>query len=417
VTADPTSPAPGGLAELFSPARRADPYPGYARLREAAAVWEAAPGFLVLSRHADCARVLRDSRFGHLEGEDAIAPRRRRVVLPGVASDEPVRSFLALNPPDHTRLRRLVSRSFTTSRVDELAPRIEAITRGLLSAVDTRRPFDAVGVLAAPLPVAVISELFGVPDQDRPRLVAWSHALARGLDPAFLVSEDERAAQLDARDEFGRYLSEQIDRRRREPGPDLVSDLVASRDRAESLTEPELIATCVLLLIAGHETTTSLIGNGLNALLANLDQFELLVAEPELVEVAVEELLRYDSPVQLTMRVALEDADAGGVPIAKGTFVLLLIGAANRDPLAYEDPDRLDILRKPTPHLAFGQGIHFCLGAPLARLEAQIALRALVQSFPGLHRADEPTWKENAVLRGVRRLEVDPGTTIAAVRS
>jgi cytochrome P450 len=410
VTAEPTGQELGGFAELFSPAWRPDPYPRYARLRETAPVWEAAPGFLVLSRHGDCARVLRDARFGHLEGEDAALRRRRRASFLREASEEdrePVRSFLMLNPPDHTRLRRLVSRAFTPRRVEELAPRIEAITHELLDAVAGRRSFDVVAALASPLPVAVISELFGVPDADRPCLVRWSHALARGIEPAFLVPEEERRTLAEARDEFAEYLIAEIRRRRRLPRGDLVSDLVAVHDRGESITEAEIVATCVLLLIAGHETTTSLIGNGLHALSRNPDQFDELACRPELAPSAVEELLRFDSPVQLTMRVALDDAEAGGVRTKKGTFVLLLIGAANRDPRVFEDPDRLDVHRSPSPHLAFGQGIHFCLGAPLARLEAQIALSAVVRTFGTLRLANAPTWKDNAVLRGVQRLEVE----------
>ena len=414
MTAEVSSPEVGGFADLFSPANRADPYPGYARMRETAPVWEVAPGFLVLTRHADCAKVLRDQRFGHLEGPDAEMQRRRgprRRLFADAPEDErePVRSFLMLNPPDHTRLRRLVSRSFTPRRVEDLAPRIETLTRDLVDEVADCRSFDAVAALASPLPVAVISELFGVPLEDRPRLVQWSHALARGIEPAFLLSDGERETLVAARNDFAAYLFDEIARRRRRPTGDLVSDLVAVHDSGESLTEAEIVATCILLLIAGHETTTSLIGNGLYALMRHPEQLEELAGHPELVPGAVEEVLRFDSPVQLTMRVALEDAEAGGVSTPKGTFVLSLIGAANRDPLAYEDPDRLDIRRPPTQHLAFGQGIHFCLGAPLARLEAQIALRALVRTFGTLRPAGDPTWKENAVLRGIQKLEVDVG--------
>lgn len=408
MTAAPTGPELGRFAELFSSSSRADPYSGYAQLRETTPVFEAAPGFLVLSRHGDCAKVLRDARFGHLEGTDL--PRRRRWNPDRGASErdrEQVRSFLMLNPPDHTRLRRLVSRSFTPRRVEELAPRIEALTDELLEAVAGRRSFDAVAAFASPLPVAVICELFGVAHADRPRLVRWSHALARGIEPAFLVPEKERRAQAAARGEFAEYLTGEIARRRRTPGDDLVSSLVAVHDRGESLTEPEIVATCILLLIAGHETTTSLIGNGLHALLKSPDQLYELAREPELAQGAVEELLRFDAPVQLTMRLALDDADAGAVRIPKGTFVLLLLGAANRDPRVFEDPDRLDIRRSPSPHLAFGQGIHFCLGAPLARLEAQIALRALVRTFEEMRLVQAPVWKDNAVLRGVQRLEVE----------
>lgn len=412
MTAEPTSPELGAVADLFSAERRADPYLGYAHLRETVPVWEPWPGFVVLTRYADCAKVLRDSRFGHLEGEDGGPPRGRMRTLgrDDLADErEPVRSFLVLNPPDHTRLRRLVSRSFTPRRVDELAPRIAALTDELLDNVVGGRSFDVISALASPLPVAVISELFGVPDADRPAVVSWSHALARGIEPDFLVLWEERRKQWAARNEFAAYLTGEIAARRRSPGGDLVSDLVAVHDRGESLSEEEIIATCILLLIAGHETTTNLIGNGLHALLGNPDQFDELAGYPELAPSAVEELLRFDSPVQLTMRVALEDAEAGGVPVAKGTFVLHLIGAANRDPLVYEDPDRVDIRRAPSPDLAFGQGIHFCLGAPLARLEAQVALVALVRRFPSLRMASEPIWKENAVLRGIERLEVEVG--------
>ncbi|HTX62308.1 MAG TPA: cytochrome P450, partial [Acidimicrobiales bacterium] len=240
-------------------------------------------------------------------------------------------------------------------------------------------------------------------------LVAWSHALARGIEPAFLVPEEERRDQMAARDEFAEYLIALIARRRRVPGGDLVSDLVAVHDRGETLTESEIVATCILLLVAGHETTTNLIGNGLYALLDNRAQLDDLVGQPELATGAVEELLRFDSPVQLTMRVALEPAEAGGIRVPKGTFLLVVIGAANRDPRAYEKPDRLDIRPVPAAHLAFGQGIHFCLGAPLARLEAQIALRALVRRFPALGLAGEPVWKDNVVLRGIQRLDVEVG--------
>lgn len=414
MTAEATS-ARGGVADLFAPSRRADPYPYYAQLRQSAPVWEAASGFLVLSRHADCARVLRDVRFGHLEGEDAAIRRGRArgARRAGFFSDdppserEPTRSFLVLNPPDHTRLRRLVSRSFTPRRVEELAPRIEAITDELLAAVNGKSSFDVVAALATPLPVAVISELFGVPDEDRPRIVKWSHALARSIEPAFLLSDDERLAQIGSRDEFAEYLTGEVARRRKDPGDDLISDLVARQDLEDSLTEAELVATCILILIAGHETTTNLISNGLYALLRHPGQLQEIAREHGIVPAAVEELLRFDSPVQLTMRVALEDADAGGVPVAKGTFVLLLLGAANRDPDAYDEPDRLDVRRQPNPHLAFGLGIHFCLGAPLARLETQIALRALVRRFHTMQLASEPTWKENAVLRGLQRLDVE----------
>lgn len=391
-----------GLADLFSPAQRADPYPGYARLREEAPIWRPLPGLFVVSRHRDGAAVLRDARFGHLEPDaDGPVPARNRSRRDG---ETVVPSFLVLNPPDHTRLRRLVARSFTPRRVEDLVPRMEAITAQLVAAIEPGEQVDLVEAVAQPLPVQVISELLGVPTADRPLLLGWSHALARSIEPELLIPDGERADQARARYAFGAYLRQLAAERRRRPGPDLISDLVRTRDREEVLTEDELVATCILLLVAGHETTTSLIGNGTLALLRHPDQLARVAAEPGLGPSAVEELVRYDSPVQLTMRVARQDADVGGTDVPRGSFVIVLAGAANRDPEAHPDPDRLDVARPPSAHLAFGQGIHFCLGAPLARLEAQVALRAIVRGGPQL--AAEPTWKDTVVLRGVSRLEV-----------
>ncbi len=386
-----------GLADLFSPAQRVDPYPGYARLRSAAPVWQPMPGLLVLSRHADGAAVLRDARFGHAE-----------VDPDGSNPEDAVPSFLVLNPPDHTRLRRLVARSFTPRRVEDLLPRMEAISAELVDAIVATETVDLVEAVAQPLPVRVISELLGIPEVDRPLLLGWSHALARSIEPALLIPSEERAEQAWARRDFGSYVRQLAAERRRSPGADLLSDLVRTQDRDEVLTEAELVATCILLLVAGHETTTSLIGNGLLALLRHPEQLDRLRADPELAPAAVEELVRYDSPVQLTMRVAREDARIGGRDVPRGWFVVVLAGAANRDPEVHADPDRLDVGRAPSAHLAFGQGIHFCLGAPLARLEAQVAVRALVRRRPEL--VAEPEWKDTVVLRGVRRLDVQFGT-------
>jgi cytochrome P450 len=393
--------------ELFEPARRSDPYPGYERLRSTHPIWQPLEGLFVITRHQDCLAVLRDARFGHSEGGEL------GFFSPGDAEGaatryEPrLRSFLGLNPPDHTRLRRLVSRSFTPRRVEELGPFIEALTADLVAAAKAGpAPVDLVQAVASPLPVTVISELLGVPADDRERLVGWSHDLGRGLEPGFLVPDDERGRQVRARAELESYWRQLAAERRRKPGEDLLSALVSAHDQGDALNEDELVATCHLLLIAGHETTTSLIGNGALALLRHPGQLARLRQEPGLVARAVEEMLRYDAPVQLTFRAALTDADIGGVEVPKGSFVLVLVGAANRDPGAHPEPDVLDIERPPAPNLAFGQGVHFCIGAPLARLEAQLAFRSLMREAGDLHLAGEPVWKDNTVLRGLSHLPV-----------
>ncbi|GAA1964324.1 cytochrome P450 [Amycolatopsis minnesotensis] len=406
-----TETAAPGLQALFDPAHRADPYPTYRRWREDTPVAGPMPGLFVVTRHADCAAVLRDSRFGHAEPDE---PNLLRPAPPTDAEtalvDEngnPVRSFLGLNPPDHTRLRKLVSKAFTRPMVARLAPRIEQLTTDLLDGMAKRTgQVDLIESLAYPLPVAVISELLGIPNADRDQFVAWSHSLARGLDPDFALPPGTRENLVRTRGEFAEYIRGLAAIRRADPGEDLLSALVQVHDSGDVLTENELLATCILLLIAGHETTVNLIGNGTLALLRAPGQLAALRDEPELVDHAVEEFLRYDSPVQLTMRAALEDAEIGGVEIARGSAALLVIGSANRDPDAVADPDALDVRREPTRHLAFGQGIHFCLGAPLARLEARIAFQALLARFPALRLAAEPAWKDNLILRGLATLPV-----------
>jgi cytochrome P450 len=395
-----------GLMALLDPSRVADPYPTYAWLRADRPVWHPVERVYVLTRHEDCVSVLRDPRFGRAEA-GRLGLRRIGQDAQEVAERQPVRSFLALNPPDHTRFRRLVARAFTPARVRDLGPRIEAIAAGLIeTATASQEPVDLIAALASPLPVTVIGELLGVPPADYDRLVGWSDALARGLDPAFLIPEEDRERQRVARAEFGAYLAGLIARRRLAPGQDLVSALVGVADDGDALSEEELIATCVLLLVAGHETTTSLIGSAVLRLIQHPDQLARLRADPELIEGAVEEFLRYDPPVQLTARVALTDASIGELPVAAGSAALMLMGAVNRDPGLCADPERLDITRPPTHHASFGQGIHFCLGAPLARLETQIVLRLLLERPGELRPAGEPAWKENAVLRGLRYFPV-----------
>ncbi|MFI6992104.1 cytochrome P450 [Nonomuraea wenchangensis] len=320
-----------------------------------------------------------------------------------------------MDPPDHTRLRGLVSRAFTPRMVERLRPRVEAVTAGLIAALPEEG--DLVSGFAYPLPVMVICEMLGVPPEDHERFQGWSETAARSLDPmltAELISESGRSGR-----EFRDYFRDLLELRRRQPGDDLLSALT----RVEELTEGELLATCVLLLVAGHETTVNLIANGVLALVRH----GLLRQAAERPRQVVEEVLRYDPPVQLTGRVALRDAELGGTPVPAGTAVVALIGAANRDPAVFPDPDRfdpgrfdpdrtdpdrtdprrLDGAREPGRHLAFGLGIHFCLGATLARMEGEIALSALAAAAPRMELLDPaPAYRPNLVLRGLAKLPV-----------
>ncbi|HYU14595.1 MAG TPA: cytochrome P450 [Candidatus Acidoferrum sp.] len=361
--------------------------------------------------------MLRDPRFGHRPGGEGGIFRTE-----GAAGDR--RSFLAHDPPDHTRLRRLVSKAFTARLVERLRPRISELVDSLLAAVPGET--DLISALAWPIPVAIISELLGVPAEDKSRFKSWSAALARGLDPDFMLPPAEIAQREKARDEFVDYFRALADRRRgrgNSPigrgnenggGNDLLSALVAVSDQGDMLTEAELLATCILLLVAGHETTVNLIGNGALALLRHPDQLAWFRAHPEAVAGAVEELLRYDPPVQLTARSALEDLELNGHRMRRGQVILMLIGAANRDPAVFPDPDRLDLTRVPERHLSFGLGIHYCLGAPLARLEGQIALSKLFQRE--VSQAGEVSYRDNLILRGLATLPVRVGASLGAPR-
>jgi cytochrome P450 len=371
------------------PAFLTDPYPTYARLRaEAPVLFDDASGLRFVSRLADVDAVLRDRRFG-----------RVFVPLPGAE----MAAFNLLNehslfdkePPEHTRLRGLVSRVFTPRGVEALRPAVRAMAEARVRA-GVR---DVVADLAEPVPVAVIADLLGVPEADRGLLRPWSRAIVAmfELEPDSGVAREAVRASV----EFRAYLLELAAARRRAPGTDLLSGLAEV-----GLSDDELVATCVLLLNAGHEATVNALGNGVLALLERRAEWERLVADPALVPAAVEELLRFDTPLQLFRRTALADAEVGGVRVAAGERVALLFGSANRDPDAFEEPDRLDVSRSPNPHLGFGAGIHFCLGAPLARLELQEQLGALVHLAPGLRLAAEPVRRPGHVIRGLERLPV-----------
>ena len=391
----------------FLPEVHEDPYPLYHRLRAEDPVHRSPLGFWVLTRHADVLALLRDPRLSRdPRRSQRVEQLRASAELDELlAAEEAAPSMLFVDPPDHTRLRTLVNKAFTPVAVERLRPRVEAIVAELLDRVAGAGAMDVVEDLAYPLPVTVICELFGVPEADRDRFRAWSRGLVHLLDP--LVAEDALERALRARLALRGYLRELIADRRAHPAGDLLTALIAAEDEGHQLSEAELVSMCVLLLVAGHETTVNLIANGLLALVRDPGARARLQADPTLAGTAVEELLRYDSPVQFTSRHALEDLDIGGRHIHAGETVVAVLGAANRDPAQFPDPDRLDIARADNRHVAFGMGIHFCLGAPLARVEGQIAINTLVRRLPKLALATErPEHRQSLTLRGLKALTV-----------
>lgn len=386
------------------PEFQADPYPFYRRLREEDPVHQSALGIWVLTRYNDTVMVLRDPRFGR-EGMAELLEARL-----GTGSVRPAntRDMLFRDPPDHTRLRALVSRAFTPRVVEAMRPHIQEIVDGLLDRVEGARGMDVIEDLAYPLPVTVICEMLGVPTADQDVFKQWSADIARSLDAAILPAGSEVITRgQEAGDALREYFRSLIAVRRKNPQPDLLSALIAAEEQGDKLSEPELVATCALLLIAGHETTVNLIGNGLLALLRHPAELRALTDDPALIQTGVEELLRYDGPVQRTGRMTMADVEIGGRQIPKGSIVAAVIGAANRDPAHFAHPDRLDVARQENRHIAFGFGIHFCLGAPLARIEGQVALGTLLRRMPALKLvSDTPEWRESSVLRGLKTLPV-----------
>jgi cytochrome P450 len=368
----------------------ADPYPVYARLRSESPVHrDEQTGLTFVARFHDVDAALRDRRFGRV-----FAPREPiDVMRPFNLLNE--RSLFDQEPPEHTRLRGLVSKAFTPRRVEGLRPLVQGAAEERVGA----GLHELIGDLAEPIPVAVIAELLGVPEADRPLLRPWSRAIVAmyELEPDDLAA----AGAVRASEEFRAYLLELAAERRRSPGVDLLSALLDV-----GLDDDELVATCVLLLNAGHEATVNALGNGVLALLTHRAEWDRLVTDPSRAASAVEELLRFDTPLQLFRRTALLEADVGGVPIAAGEQIALLFGSANRDADAFPEPDRLDVDRWPNPHLGFGAGIHFCLGAPLARVELQEELGALLRLAPRLDLDGEPVRRPGHVIRGLERLPV-----------
>jgi len=388
--------------DLLDPAVLSDPYPLFHRLRTEDPVhWEADLEFWALTRYADALYALREDSL--LSSAIHDSPR------PGGVGLSSARWFVFLDPPRHTRLRALVHSAFTPQVVEGLRARIQAIVDELLDRAAEAGRLDLIADLGFPLPAIVIAELLGVPAEDRAQFRAWSADLAAAGGLVRMAADGaERLSRARAGGAaLNAYFRDIIRERRCAPRDDLVSRLTGVQSAEGTLSEEELVDTCALLLFAGHETTTNLIGNGMLALLRHPDELSRLRADPSLIGPAVEELLRYDSPVQMRVRVARETVEIGGRRIAKGQRVLILVGAANRDPARFPDPDRLDIARPDNRHLAFGHGIHFCTGAPLARLEGAIAIRRLLRRFPRLElTTDQLAWRETLTLRALNALPV-----------
>jgi cytochrome P450 len=397
----------------YDPRWASDPFTLYADLRERAPIHKNPLGFWVVTRHADCLAILRDRRASS-DSLNVAVDRMPQGFRSPIAEDDPLaaamlemRPFLFRDPPDHTRLRSLVSKAFTPKVVESLRARTHEVVDELLDAAMEADRVDLLEEFAYPLPVRIICDLLGVPLEDQERFKSWSNALARGLDPDFLLPEEVIAARAEGILQFSQYFFELLAERRKHPGDDLLSGLVAVEDDGTVLSEGELLSTCILLLVAGHETTVNLISGGALALLRHPEQLDRFRRDPEVTRSGVEEMLRYVSPVQLTGRAFVEDTEVGGVVFEAGDFAMLLLASANHDPDQFEDPERFDITRTPNNHLGFGFGIHHCLGAPLARMETQVALTSLVQRAPALTlTVGDVTYKTNVVLRGMESLPV-----------
>jgi cytochrome P450 len=386
----------------------ADPYPVYRELRERTPVVLDQPtDHWLVSRYEDVNTLLRDRRFGRTYHHLASDEEMGRPSPP--ESHAPfwhlVRSgILDMEPPDHTRVRRLVSKAFTPRMAEGLRPHVQRLMDENVDAVAGAGEIDLIPSIAEPLPVAVIAQLLGVPDEDRHLLRPWSADICRMYELA-PTEEDARIA-IRACVEFSDYLRQLSRLRRTDPREDLISGLAQVVDDGERLTEDELIGTCVLLLNAGHEATVNVSGNGWWSLFRHPDQLRRLRADPSLVSRAIEELMRFDTPLQMFERWVLEDVEICGVDVPKGAELGLLFGSANHDPAVFERADELDLGRDPNPHLAFGAGVHFCLGAPLARIELETSFATSLRRFPRMELVEEPAWKPNYIIRGLEALRV-----------
>ncbi len=378
-----------------------NPYPAYAALRDKGQAHRSRLlNAWIFSRFPDVDEILRDWQRFSSDGRKAKRPGKRTVI-----PDPGTPSLLSLDPPDHRRLRGLVSKAFTPRAVNAREPHIRSLMHELLDGIEDLSGFDLMEAVARPLPVIVIAEMLGVPVEDRPRFRSWSDRRARILEPT--IGAEERADAVLAGEDLNAYFVPLVRERRADPKDDILSGLAQAEEEGDRLDEDEMIALLRLLLVAGNETTVNLIGNGMLALLRHPEQLQRLRDDPALIPSAVEELLRYDSPVQLDLRRIVQDCDVNGFPVKRGEDIVVLIGGANRDPEQFEDPDGLDVGREGNSHISFGRGIHACIGAPLARLEARIAIEVLLERFSSIRLAGPPAeFRPSIVLRGLESLPV-----------
>ncbi len=392
----------------FIPEIHANPYPMYSRLREEDPVhWSELMDSWILTRYEDVAAVLRDSRFSanRRQAQNRFVQAARKVEEEFGPFGR-TQTMLTSDPPEHTRLRRLVSKAFTPRMVEGLLPRIQDIVDERLDSAQNAGRMDVIQDLAYPLPVIVIAEMLGIAPEHRDQFKRWSDEIVLTLNGPFTPPDVLERARKSVH-ELSDYFRGVIEERRKAPGEDLISGLIAAEEQGQILSEDEMLATSMLLLIAGNETTTNLIGNGMLALLRNPDQLRKLRDDPSLIRTAIEEFLRYDGPVQGTGRVATQDMEIDGRPVKKGQVAFCVLGAANHDPAKFGNPDELDITRQSNEHVAFGDGIHSCLGAPLARVEGQIAFQTLLRRFPDPSlETDNPQWGGTFILRGLKSLPI-----------
>ncbi|GAS99474.1 cytochrome P450 [Mycolicibacterium canariasense] len=396
------------LVQMLDPEIRADPYPLFARIRELGPMVLPEMNMVVFSGFAQCDEVLRHPASCSDGMKSAVVQRQiaEGIIPPRTATP----GFLFLDPPDHTRLRKLAQQAFSPKVVRQLEPEIVALVDELLDKVPASGELDVVTDLAYPLPVAVICRLLGVPLEDEPQFSRAAALLAQGLDPVMTLTghaSEDADERLQAGEWMRGYLADLVEQRRAAPREDMISALIAAEEDGDQLGADEIVATCNLLLIAGHETTVNLIGNAVQAMLRQPEQWRALAGDPQRANAIVEETLRYDPPVQLVMRIAGADmtiGDRAPVGVRRGDSMLLLLAAAHRDPDVFDRPDIFDPDREDLRHLAFGKGLHFCLGAPLARLEARIALAELARRWPEAHLLGESVYKPNVTLRGLASL-------------